>query len=158
MKKLKTKWQMLVNVVLTTVLGWLAISCNNLVPMYGPLVGMYAPPAPRDLLQINGQVTNNENRILESMQVSCDIKYGKEWANIADAEYTDKAGNFTIYSHDVYPDTMRVIVKDTADIYKADTTIITNKDIKLLEENIILEDGWTVVSQVEVNAQLDKKE
>lgn len=149
---------MWVNALLTTVLGWLAISCNNLVPMYGPLVEMYAPPAPRDLLQINGQVTNNENRILESMQVSCDIKYGKEWANIADAEYTDKAGNFTIYSHDVYPDTMRVIVKDTADIYKADTTIITNKDIKLLEENIILEDGWTVVSQVEVNAQLDKKE
>lgn len=148
---------MWVNAFLTTVLGWLAISCNNLVPMYGPLVGMYAPPAPRDLLQINGQVTNNENRILESMQVSCDIKYGKEWANIADAEYTDKAGNFTIYSHDVYPDTMRVIVKDTADIYKADTTIITNKDIKLLEENIILEDGWTVVTQTEVDVQLDKK-
>ena len=157
MKKLKTKGQMWVNAFLTTVLGWLAISCNNLVPMYGPLVGMYAPPAPRDLLQINGQVTNNENRILESMQVSCDIKYGKEWANIADAEYTDKAGNFTIYSHDVYPDTMRVIVKDTADIYKADTTIITNKDIKLLEENIILEDGWTVVTQTEVDVQLDKK-
>ena len=158
MKKLKTKWQMLVNAVLTTVLGWLTISCNNLAPMYGPLVELYAPPAPRDLLQIKGQVTDNESNPLESMKVSCDIKYGKEWMNIADAEYTDKEGGFDIYSYEISPDTMRVIVKDTANVYEPDTTIITHKDIEILEENIPLEDGWKVVSQAEVDIQMDKNE
>ena len=109
--------RVMVNALLTTILGWWATSCNNLAPMYGPLVELYAPPAPRDLLQIKGQVTDKESNPLESMKVSCDIKYGKEWMNIADAEYTDKEGGFDIYSYEISPDTMRVIVKDTADVY-----------------------------------------
>lgn len=126
--------------------------------MYGPLVELYAPPAPRDLLQIKGQVTDKESNPLESMKVSCDIKYGKEWMNIADAEYTDKEGGFDIYSYEISPDTLRVIVKDTANVYEPDTTIITYKDIEILEENIPLDDGWKVVSQAEVDIQMDKNE
>lgn len=150
--------RVMVNTLLTTIMGWIAVSCNNLAPMYGPIVELYGPPAPRDLLQIKGQVTDKENKSLESMHVSCDIKYGKEWVNIADSEYTDQEGNFDIYTYEVYPDTMRVIVKDTANVYEPDTAIITNKDIEILEENITLEDGWEVVSQAEVNIQLDKNE
>lgn len=150
--------RVMVNALLTTILGWWATSCNNLAPMYGPLVELYAPPAPRDLLQIKGQVTDKESNPLESMKVSCDIKYGKEWMNIADAEYTDKEGGFDIYSYEISPDTMRVIVKDTVNVYEPDTTIITHKDIEILEENIPLEDGWKVVSQAEVDIQMDKNE
>ena len=147
----------MVNALLTTILGWWATSCNNLAPMYGPLVELYAPPAPRDLLQIKGQVTDKESNPLESMKVSCDIKYGKEWMNIADAEYTDKEGGFDIYSYEISPDTMRVIVKDTANVYEPDTAIITSKNIEILEENIPVGDGWTVVAQTELEIQMDKK-
>ena len=102
MKKIQNKLRMMVNALLTTILGWLAVSCHQLAPMYGPLVELYAPPAPRDLLQIKGQVTNKENESLESMQVSCHIKYGKEWVDIADAEYTNKEGCFDIYTDDIW--------------------------------------------------------
>lgn len=157
MKKIQNKLRMMVNALLTTILGWLAVSCHQLAPMYGPLVELYAPPAPRDLLQIKGQVTNKENESLESMQVSCHIKYGKEWVGIADAEYTNKEGCFDIYTDDIYPDTMRVIVKDTANVYEPDTAIITSKNIEILEENIPVGDGWTVVAQTELDIQMDKK-
>lgn len=156
MKKNQNKLRMMINALLTTIMGWIAVSCNHWAPMYGPLVELYAPPAPRDLLQIKGQVTNKENESLESMQVSCHVKYGKEWVNIADAEYTDKEGNFNMYTYELNPDTMRVIVKDTTNVYEPDTTIITSKDIEILKENITLEDGWTVVAQTEVDIQMDK--
>ena len=45
MKKIKNKWQVWVNALLTTIMGWLAMSCD-LAPMYGPPVNLYAPPAP----------------------------------------------------------------------------------------------------------------
>ena len=63
MKKIKNKWQVWVNALLTTIMGWLAMSCD-LAPMYGPPVNLYAPPAPEpeSYLLVEGKVVDESGR------------------------------------------------------------------------------------------------
>ena len=68
MKKIKNKWQVWVNALLTTIMGWLAMSCD-LAPMYGPPLNLYAPPAPdpESYLVVEGKVVDEVGRPLANI-------------------------------------------------------------------------------------------
>ena len=122
MKKIKNKWQVWVNALLTTIMGWLAMSCD-LAPMYGPPVELYAPPAPdpESYLVVEGKVVDEVGRPLANIRV--DLKTAPLGEYVPEL-YTDEQGLFA-YSENCTPDlerdTLQLHFSDVYQIYASDS-------------------------------------
>ena len=122
MKKIKNKWQVWVNALLTTIMGWLAMSCD-LAPMYGPPVNLYAPPAPdpESYLVVEGKVVDEVGRPLANIRV--DLKAPLLGEYVPEI-YTDEQGLFA-YSENCTPDlerdTLQLHFSDVYQVYASDS-------------------------------------
>ena len=154
MKKIKNKWQVWVNALLTTIMGWLAMSCD-LAPMYGPPVNLYAPPAPdpESYLVVEGKVVDEVGRPLANIRV--DLKTPLLGEYVPEI-YTDAQGLFA-YSENCTPDfekdTLQVHFSDMYQIYAPDSLKVPFAEMKIdtIETGIY---GCTC----NVDMQLTKKE
>ena len=84
LKKIKNKYHLLVSSLLTTLLGFLGVSC--VFP--GPV--LYGPGVPENTIDIDGEVTNEAGEPLESMQVVINTSR----ISIKDTVYTNASGEF----------------------------------------------------------------
>ena len=154
MKKIKNKWQVWVNALLTTIMGWLAMSCD-LAPMYGPPVELYAPPAPdpESYLVVEGKVVDEVGRPLANIRV--DLKTAPLGEYVPEL-YTDEQGLFA-YSENCTPDlerdTLQLHFSDVYQIYASDSLKVpfVKMEIDTLEADIY---GY----KCNVSMQLAKKE
>jgi putative lipoprotein (rSAM/lipoprotein system) len=154
MKKIKNKWQVWVNALLTTIMGWLAMSCD-LAPMYGPPVNLYAPPAPdpESYLVVEGKVVDEVGRPLANIRV--DLKTPLLGEYVPEI-YTDEQGLFA-YSENCTPDlerdTLQLHFSDVYQVYASDSLKVpfVKMEIDTLEADIY---GY----KCNVSMQLAKKE
>ena len=154
MKKIKNKWQVWVNALLTTIMGWLAMSCD-LAPMYGPPVNLYAPPAPdpESYLVVEGKVVDEVGRPLANIRV--DLKTAPLGEYVPEL-YTDEQGLFA-YSENCTPDlerdTLQLHFSDVYQVYASDSLKVpfVKMEIDTLEADIY---GY----KCNVSMQLAKKE
>ena len=154
MKKIKNKWQVWVNALLTTIMGWLAMSCD-LAPMYGPPVNLYAPPAPdpESYLVVEGKVVDEVGRPLANIRV--DLKTAPLGEYVPEI-YTDEQGLFA-YSENCTPDlerdTLQLHFSDVYQVYASDSLKVpfVKMEIDTLEADIY---GY----KCNVSMQLAKKE
>lgn len=155
MKKIKNKWQVWVNALLTTIMGWLAMSCD-LAPMYGPPVNLYAPPAPdpESYLLVEGKVVDEVGRPLANIRV--DLKTAPLGEYVPEY-YTDEQGLFAAYLENCTPDfekdTLQVHFSDKYQIYAPDSLKVPFAEMKIdtIEAGVY---GCTC----NVDMQLTKKE
>ena len=147
MKKIKNKYHLLVSSLLTTLLGFLGVSC--VFPnMYGPV--MYGPAVPEDYLEIDGEVTNEAGEPLESMQVVINTSR----INMKDTVYTNASGEFErAYG---FPqegnDTLLIEVNDTSEVYASEKV-----QIPFTEMTKVNESEYSTEYSVDVKLQLKKK-
>ena len=122
MKKIKNKWQVWVNALLTTIMGWLAMSCD-LAPMYGPPVNLYASPAPdpSSYLWLEGKVVDEVGRPLANIRV--DLRAPLLGEYIPEL-YTNEQGLFAYSDNctpDIKKDTLHLHFSDVYQIYASDS-------------------------------------
>lgn len=147
MKKIKKKYHLLVSSLLTTMMGFLGISC--VFPnMYGPV--MYGPAVPEDYLEIDGEVTNEAGEPLESMQVVINTSR----ISLSDTVYTNASGEFErAYG---FPqkgnDTLLIEVKDTSNVYASEKVQIPFSEMTKVNES-----EYATEYSVDVKLQLTKK-
>ena len=163
MKKLKTKWRMWVNSILTSILGMVGISsCSpQQVPLYGPEIPendicLYG--VPYAVYEVMGDVTDRKSEPLDSMQVV--VKNVGDYGHldydptVTDTVYTNAQGKYlSNYELTAFgDDTLRVIVHDPKGVYQSDSV-----DVAPNEMEWIADDGWNSKLKVEVDFQLKKK-
>ena len=147
MKKVKNKYHLLVSSLLTTLLGFLGVSC--VFPnMYGPV--MYGPAVPEDYLEIDGEVTNEAGEPLESMQVVINTSR----ISLSDTLYTNASGEFErAYG---FPqegnDTLLIEVNDTSEVYASEKVKIPFSEMTKVSES-----EYATEYSVDVKLQLKKK-
>lgn len=147
MKKIKNKYHLLVSSLLTTLLGFLGVSC--VFPnMYGPV--MYGPAVPEDYLEIDGEVTNEAGEPLESMQVVINTSR----ISLSDTLYTNASGEFErAYG---FPqegnDTLLIEVNDTSEVYASEKVKIPFSEMTKVSES-----EYATEYSVDVKLQLKKK-
>ena len=144
MKKIKNKYHLLVSSLLTTLLGFLGVSC--VFP--GPV--LYGPGVPENYLEIDGEVTNEAGEPLESMQVVINTSR----ISIKDTVYTNASGEFErAYG---FPqkgnDTLLIEVKDTSNVYASEKVQIPFTEMKKETYS-----EWSTEYSVDVKLQLKKK-
>ena len=144
MKKIKNKYHLLVGSLLTTLLGFLGVSC--VFP--GPL--LYGPAVPENFLEVDGEVTNEAGVPLESMQVVINTSR----INIKDTVYTNASGEFErAYG---FPqegnDTLLIEVNDTSNVYASEKV-----QIPFTEMTKETDSEWSTEYSVDVKLQLKKK-
>lgn len=154
MKKIRTKWQVWVNTLLTTIMGWLAMSCD-LAPMYGPLVELYAPPAPdpESYLLVEGKVVDESGRPLANIRV--DLKTHLLGEYVPEL-YTDEQGLFGFAEHctpDLERDTLQLLFSDQYHIYASDSL-----KVPFAEMEIDTLDTEIYGCKCNVSMQLNRKE
>ena len=147
MKKIKKKYHLLVSSLLTTMMGFLGISC--VFPnMYGPV--MYGPAVPEDYLEIDGEVTNEAGEPLESMQVVINTSR----ISLSDTVYTNASGEFErAYG---FPqegnDTLLIEVNDTSNVFASEKVKIPFSEMTKVSES-----EYATEYSVDVKLQLKKK-
>ena len=144
MKKIKNKYHLLVGSLLTTLLGFLGVSCVS----PGPL--LYGPAVPENFLEVDGEVTNEAGVPLESMQVVINTSR----INIKDTVYTNASGEFErAYG---FPqegnDTLLIEVNDTSEVYASEKV-----QIPFTEMTKETDSEWSTEYSVDVKLQLKKK-
>lgn len=99
------------NQILTLIIACFGFqACNLIEVLYGP--------APCDELIVQGKVTNTKQMPLENMQVV--IRGHNTWRN--DTLYTNQNGEYQNYRAScTIPDSISVIVNDTANVYASDS-------------------------------------
>lgn len=162
MKKIKTKWQVWVNSVLTSLIGGMAMSCSS------EPINLYAPPplnddvclygTPYAVYEVMGSVTNEQKEPLDSMQVVVknvgNYEHYDYDPTVTDTVYTNAAGEY----HSDYEliafgeDTLRVIVHDPKGVYQSDSVDVAPDEMQLVSD-----DGWNSKLDVEVDFNLKKK-
>ena len=163
MKKLKTKWRMLVNSVLTSVLGIVGISsCSpQQAPLYGPPIpdnNICLYGTPYAVYEVMGNVVNKQNEPLDSMQVVVknvgDYEHLDYDPTVTDTVYTNAYGKYlSNYELTAFgDDTLRVTVHDPKGVYQSDSV-----DIAPNEMDWIADDGWNSQLKVKANFKLKKK-
>lgn len=142
MKKIKNKYHLLVSSLLTTLLGFFGVSCGGQEVLYG------SPWAEYD---VQGEVTNETNEPLKSMQVV--VKANDEYA-WPDTVYTNEEGkyqcNYGITSFG--EEYLQVIVNDTTGEYESDTLHIAPNQMQEIEK-----DSWNIKYNVDADFQLKTK-
>lgn len=152
MKKIRTRWMMWVNSVLTAMLA-LFTSCNEGgkpdIDDGGGMICMYG--VPQATYQVSGEVTDEKNQPLESIQVIVTDNHDY-WNN--DTTYTNAEGKYlgetTLTSFG--KDTLHVIVHDTTGVYASDSVAVPPAKMKQTEDG-----SWTDVYTAEVDFKLKKK-
>ena len=144
MKKIKNKYHLLVSSLLTTLLGFLGVSC--VFP--GPV--LYGPGVPENTIDIDGEVTNEAGEPLESMQVVINTSR----ISIKDTVYTNASGEFErAYG---FPqegnDTLLIEVNDTSEVYASEKV-----QIPFTEMTKETDSEWSTEYSVDVKLQLKKK-
>ena len=144
MKKIKNKYHLLVSSLLTTLLGFLGVSC--VFP--GPV--LYGPGVPEKTIDIDGEVTNEAGEPLESMQVVINTSR----ISIKDTVYTNASGEFErAYG---FPqegnDTLLIEVNDTSNVYASEKV-----QIPFTEMTKETDTEWSTEYSVDVKLQLKKK-
>ena len=144
MKKIKNKYHLLVSSLLTTLLGFLGVSC--VFP--GPV--LYGPGGPENTIDIDGEVTNEAGEPLESMQVVINTSR----ISIKDTVYTNASGEFErAYG---FPqegnDTLLIEVNDTSEVYASEKV-----QIPFTEMTKETDSEWSTEYSVDVKLQLKKK-
>jgi putative lipoprotein (rSAM/lipoprotein system) len=146
MKKIKNKYHLLVTSFLTTLLGFLGVSCDNSVPV------LYGLVYDTNYVDLNGEVTNEDGQPLESMQVRVNRSYMRR---LVDTLYTNSSGEFeqdyafTKYSNN---DTLFIEVNDTLDVYASEKV-----EIPFTEMTKVSESEYSTEYSVDVKFQLKKK-
>ena len=145
MKKIKNKYHLLVGSLLTTLLGFLGVSCDNPVPV------LYGVALKANNVDLNGEVTNEDGEPLESMQVV--VK--NYWKEHVDTLYTNDSGEFEQYYGFTREDndTLFIEVNDTSDIYASEKL-----KIPFSEMTQVTESKYSTEYSVDVKLQLKKKE
>ena len=124
MKKIKNKYHLLVNSLLTTLLGLFAASCDRgggMVCLYGPM-----PVDDMAAYEVTGRITNEQNEPLDSMRVHF---YLDQFVRTDDF-YSDSIGEYHAELHTWKANTLRLIVSDPKNEYASDTTKIAISDIE----------------------------
>ena len=144
MKKIKNKYHLLVSSLLTTLLGFLGVSC--VFP--GPV--LYGPGVPENTIDIDGEITSEAGEPLESMQVVINTSR----ISIKDTVYTNASGEFErAYG---FPqegnDTLLIEVNDTSNVYASEKV-----QIPFTEMTKVNESEFSTEYSVDVKLQLKKK-
>jgi len=139
MKKLR----ILLNTLLTAIMGMFGITSCIAPVLYGP--GM-----PEDIVEIDGEVTNEEGEPLESMQVVINTSR----ITLSDTVYTNASGEFErAYG---FPqegnDTLLIEVNDTSNVYASEKVRIPFSQMTKETES-----QWETEYSVDVKVQLKKK-
>lgn len=118
------------NVLLGAILGFMGYGCDR-TEKYGVLEpdipAKYGTPT-ADLI-FEGEVTNEENAPLKNIQVVHregwkDGEGNPSWLEYADTLYTDAEGKYNKAYKGTFPlELHKVIVNDTAGVYKSDSTV-----------------------------------
>ena len=141
MKKLKTKIRMIINSLLTMVLGGTLTACFAVD--YG---------VPYVTADVEGTVTNEQNEPLQSMQVVVKT----EEKSYGSTTYTNMEGEFDVENYilgfSLPEEKLQVIVNDTNNVYLSDTIEVAFSDMKRKKV-----DEWETNYSKEVNIQLEKK-
>lgn len=145
MKKIKNKFHLLVGSLLTTLLGFLGVSCGGQILLYGV-------PLELNWVDLDGEVTNENGEPLESIQVLVNNSYSRDkWV---DTLYTNASGEFdrqyNFRREEV--DTLFIEVNDTSDVYASEKLQIPFKE--MTKEN---EFEYSTEYSVDVKLQLKKK-
>ena len=147
MKKIKNKYHLLVNSLLTTLLGLFAASCDrggSMVCMYGPM-----PVDDMAVYKVTGQITDEQNQPLDSMRVHF---YLDQFVRTDDF-HSDSIGE---YNAELWTwkgaDTLHLVVYDPKKEYASDTTRIAISDMKLTPHEEL-----SCSYSVELDIQLKKK-
>ena len=150
MKKIKNSIRFCLNTILTTLVGMFITSCED-----GPNGGgggtlcLYGSPWAE--YDVQGEVTNETNEPLKSMQVV--VKANDEYA-WPDTVYTNEEGkyqcNYGITSFG--EECLQVIVNDTTGEYESDTLHIAPNQMQEIEK-----DSWNIKYNVDADFQLKKK-
>ena len=146
MKKIKNKYHLLVSSLLTTLLGFLGVSCDNSVPV------LYGVALDRNYVDLNGEVTNEDGQPLESMQVRVNRSYMRR---LVDTLYTNTSGEFErdyAFTKDGSNDTLFIEVNDTSDVYASEKVKIPFSEMTKVSES-----EYATEYSVDVKLQLKKK-
>ena len=112
----------------------------------------------KDIVDVKGQVLNEDNQPLESIQVV--IQSGHDEHQHSDTVYTSEMGNYRARYRGnclFLSDDITIIASDTSDVYAPDTVRVSSDDI--VYERMEDVDGWTVNTyySLENDFQLKKK-
>ena len=143
MKKIQDKLRVWFNAMIAAVLGMFGItSCG------GPV--MYGPGVPEDLVEVEGEVTNEAGEPLESMQVGINTAR----VRMNDTIYTNAEGE--IERHYGFPqtanDTLLVEVNDTTGLYESEKVAVPFTEMTKETES-----AFVTEYSVDVKVQLKKK-
>ena len=139
--------RILINTLITTLMGFLSVSCNDPVPAYG-VMAMYGVPT--NLVDVEGQVTNNEGEPLQSIKI--EIKTSQD--GTVYHVYTNADGKYSAQNCDFFgfaSDTLKVVATDTTHLHAPDSVQIPFAKLDLESDN-----GWTREYSAEVNVELKK--
>ena len=144
MKKVVNKCRVWVNALIAAVLGFFGITSCIAPPV------MYGPAVPEDLVEVEGEVTNEAREPLESMQVVINTAR----VRMKDTLYTNAEGE--IERHYGFPqtanDTLLVEVNDTTGVYESEKVAVPFTE--MTKEN---ESDWEREYSVDIKVQLKKK-
>ena len=146
MKKIKNKYHLLVTSLLTTLLGFVGVSCDNSVPV------LYGVALDTNYVDLNGEVTNEDGQPLESMQVRVNRSYMRR---LVDTLYTNTSGEFErdyAFTKDGSNDTLFIEVNDTSDVYASEKVKIPFSEMTKVSES-----EYATEYSVDVKLQLKKK-
>ena len=112
----------------------------------------------KDIVDVKGQVLNEDNQQLESIQVV--IQSGHDEHQHSDTVYTSEMGNYRARYRGnclFLSDDITIIASDTSDVYAPDTVRVSSDDI--VYERMEDVDGWTINTyySLENDFQLKKK-
>lgn len=147
MKKIKNKFHLLVSSLLTTLLGFFGVSCDNSVLV------LYGVAYDTNYVDLNGEVTNEDGEPLESMQVRVNRSY---MPRLVDTLYTNTSGEFErdyAFTKYVSNDTLFIEVNDTSDVYASEKV-----EIPFTEMTKVNESEYSTEYSVDIKLQLKKKE
>ena len=143
MKKVSDKFRMWFNAMIAAVLGLFGIT-SCIAPV------MYGPGVPEDLVEVEGEVTNEAREPLESMQVVINTAR----VRMKDTLYTNAEGE--IERHYGFPqtanDTLLVEVNDTTGLYESEKVAVPFTEMTKESET-----EWEREYSVDIKVQLKKK-
>ena len=144
MKKNNNKFRLRFNGVITAILGLMGITFT------GCFAVKYGPVMLENTLDIDGEVTDEQNEPLKSMQVI--IKTPR--LGTIDSLYTNAGGKFnTAYAlPESENDTLQILVNDTSNVYVSDTVQVPFSDMELESES-----EWTKYYDLDIDIHLKKK-
>ena len=121
------------NVLLGAILTFMGYGCDRtekygvVSPTFPDIPAEYGTPTA--VLIFEGQVTNEEEAPLANMQIVHregwqNSEGGRHWSDYADTIYTNAEGKYNKAYKGTFPNEVhKVIVNDTAGVYKSDSTV-----------------------------------